>query len=223
MSSLREKLPCANCGGSGRVSAESELFAGVMGTTGCRACEGRGWNYSPLHQVGRWLRALEVRLEHIIESESGEMKKHFEARRGVYSGIADDLERLHNLLPHDDKDKDRLFELYAMVEQYMAKPPSAEKLAKLKAMREEREKTIDPATAWSNIQKGLEPQVDPDYVARVHTHWDKWDAEKDIHQKALLQLELGAMVSGLMEHIEALEKQIPEPNPYRDGEGRPWE
>lgn len=158
--SSEEKLRCVNCGGSGRVSAESELFAGVMGTTGCKACNGTG--------------------------------------------------------------KDRLRELYAFTEQYLRKPVTEEQRKKYAAMREERLKNMDPVVALANVMEALKPQTDPDYVADTNKLWDRWSAEEDIHQRTLLQLELGAKVAGLLEHIEALEKQLPEPNPFRDEEGKPW-
>jgi hypothetical protein len=45
-------------------------------------------------KVVAYMRGLETILARVIQQEVGEERKYFEARRGIYSGMADDIERL---------------------------------------------------------------------------------------------------------------------------------
>lgn len=160
-----------------------------------------------LKDLEMWLRALEGRLPHIIRDETGEAKKYFTARLGLYSGIADDIRRLWKLTPKAGDLKERLVELYAHVESYMPQKvdPAKRREARLRLQN------ADPIKVWENIQKGLEPKHDAERVKAIGELWDQWAAEKDIHEKAILQLELGASVAALLENIQALEDRLRQP------------
>lgn len=100
-------------------------------------------------------------------------------------------------------DQDKLAELYALAERNMPKPTTPEQRAEGKARLHEVVEH-DPVSAWETLQKALEPQLhDPADLEERGQLWDKWADEKDVHAKALLQLQLGEQVAGLLEHIEA--------------------
>jgi hypothetical protein len=108
-----------------------------------------------------------------------------------------------------DREREQLIELHLLATQHNPRPVDPEKA---KAFRERMAK-IDPVTALSNVMKALEPQEDDEVLARAGLAWDAWDAEREPHAKAVLQMRLATHVAGLMEQVEALTKRRPETAP----------
>jgi hypothetical protein len=96
---------------------------------------------------------------------------------------------------------DQLGELHARAARNLPRKPSPEKAAEYR----ERAAKVDPVLAWERVTAALRPEVaTPELLDEVNALWARWDAETDVHAKALLQMELGEYVASLLEHGEAL-------------------
>jgi len=104
----------------------------------------------------------------------------------------------------------KLAELHAIAEAHNPRPPSPETRARFEA--KQRELDADPVKAkqaWENVQRALEARepMDADERAKNEALWDAWDAEREPHEKAKLQMRLGESVASWMHHTEAVERE----------------
>jgi hypothetical protein len=88
----------------------------------------------------------------------------------------------------------KLAELHLEAARHNPQPVDPERAAAFRA----RMSMVDPVTALARIHKALEPEIDDDFVKRTGESWDAWEAERDPHKKALLQMRLGVCVAGLL-------------------------
>jgi hypothetical protein len=102
-----------------------------------------------------------------------------------------------------------LAELHEMAIRHNPRSPTPEQAAEHRRKHEETIARLGADVAWENVVRalGIREPLSESERSRLEALWDEWDAARDPHEKAKLQMRLGESVASWMQHAEAVERE----------------